>query len=97
MSAAKPQIQKEELYGWVQRISPSLTLTSQLKQATPQQQATLYAQNGIWFDALTTLAEQRLANPQDARLSEDWNNLLKAVGLEKLTTTPLIQCCKPKP
>lgn len=96
VAAAKPQLQKEELYGWVQRVSPSATLTSQLKQATPQQRATLYAQNGIWFDALTTLAEQRVANPQDTRLTEDWNNLLKAVGLEKLAAKPLIQCCQPK-
>lgn len=95
--ATKPQLQKEELYGWVQRTSPSATLTSQLKQATPQQQANLYAQNGIWFDALTTLAKLRLTKPQDTHLTEDWNRLLQTVGLEKLTTKPLTQCCQPKP
>ncbi|PZV07714.1 MAG: hypothetical protein DCF22_21585 [Leptolyngbya sp.] len=96
VSAAKPQLQKEELYGWIQRVSPSANLTSQLKQATPQQQATLYAQNGIWFDALTTVAEQHLANPQDSHLIEEWSNLLQAVGLEKLAAKPLVQCCQPK-
>ncbi|NJP08624.1 MAG: DUF928 domain-containing protein [Leptolyngbyaceae cyanobacterium RU_5_1] len=92
-SAVKPRIQKEEVYGWVQRVSPSTTLTSQLNQATPQQRAVLYAQHGIWFDALTTLAELRLANPQDIRLTEDWNRLLQTVGLEKLAAKPLIKCC----
>jgi hypothetical protein len=93
-SAAKPQIQKEELYGWVQRVSPSPALINQLKQATPQQQASLYAQNGIWFDALTTLGKLHLANPQDAQLRKDWNDLLQSVGLEELTTKPLFPCCR---
>lgn len=95
-SAAKPQLQKEILYGWVQRVSPDVALISQLKQATPQQRANLYAQNGIWFDALTTLGELRLSNPQDSRLTADWNDLLQSVGLETLTKEPLLQCCKPK-
>lgn len=97
LAAAKPQIQKEDLNGWVQRVSPSLAFTNQLKQATPQQQAALYAQNGIWFDALTTLAEQRLTHPQAARLLADWQTLLRSIGLESLTTKPLIPCCQPKP
>ncbi len=96
-TAVKPQLTKEELYGWVQRLSPSATLTSQLKQAKPQQRATIYAQNGIWFDAVTALAEQRLATSQDPRLTQDWKALLQTVGLEKLATKPLIQCCQPKP
>jgi hypothetical protein len=96
IAAAKPQIQKENLNGWVQRVNLSPTLTNQLKQATPQQRAALYAQNGIWFDALTTLAEQRLANPQDARLMEDWHTLLRSIGLEPLITKPLVPCCQSK-
>jgi hypothetical protein len=88
--------QKEELYGWVQRISPSATLINQLKQATPQQQAILYAQSGIWYDALTTLGELRLTNSQNAPLTKNWNQLLQIVGLEKLATKPLIQCCTAK-
>ncbi len=95
-SGAKPQLQKEELYGWVQRVNPDAGLTSQLKQATPQQRVSLYDQNGIWFDALTTLGELRLSNPQDARFTEDWNRLLQSVGLEKLIAKPLVPCCQPK-
>lgn len=95
-SAAKPQIQKEELYGWVQRVSPNPALTNQLKQATPQQQASLYAQNGIWFDALTISGKLHLANPQDVQLRKDWNDLLQSVGLEKLMAKPLVPCCQPR-
>jgi hypothetical protein len=94
-SATQPQNQKETVYGWVQRVSPDAAFASQLKQATPQQRAALYAQKGIWFDALTTLGELRLSNLQDPRLTADWNGLLQSVGLERLTTKPLVPCCEP--
>ncbi|AFY34519.1 DUF928 domain-containing protein [Calothrix sp. PCC 7507] len=86
--------QLEYVEGWVQRVSPNPSLAERLKQATPQQQVGLYAENGIWYDALTTLAELRRAKPQDATLKADWTSLLNSAGLEKLTTQPLIDCCK---
>lgn len=94
---AKAQITKEQVTGWIQRINPSPDLATQLNQATPQQRAMLYTQNSIWFDALTTLGELRLANLQDASLAKNWNNLLQAAGLEKVATKPIVPCCKPTP
>jgi Domain of Unknown Function (DUF928) len=88
-ATAKPEIKQEDVYGWVQRVNPSAALATQLSQANPAQQAVLYAQNGIWFDALSTLAKSRLSNPQDARLTQDWQQLLQTVGLEKLAAKPL--------
>lgn len=80
--------------GWIQRVNLNSTLNQQLKQASPGQQVRLYAANGIWFDALTTLAELRLANPTDAKLLKDWQQLLQTVKLEafageSLTTAKL--------
>ncbi|BAY48635.1 hypothetical protein SAMD00079811_62610 [Scytonema sp. HK-05] len=77
--------------GWVQRVNLDAALRNQLKQPSPQQQVAIYALEGIWYDALTTLAELRLASPQDPRLAEDWKSLLKVIGLEKVATQPLIQ------
>ncbi|MGI0493756.1 DUF928 domain-containing protein [Alkalinema pantanalense CENA528] len=82
---------KEQINGWVQRITPSQSLATQLKQATPQQQTALYIQNGIWFDALNSLAELRLANPQATSLTEDWKRLLQSIGLESLADQPIIK------
>ncbi|MBW4565770.1 MAG: DUF928 domain-containing protein [Mojavia pulchra JT2-VF2] len=73
---------QEYVEGWVQRVNPNPRLANSLKQATPQQRVGLYAENGIWYDALTTLAELRLAKPQDTTLATDWTNLLNSVGLE---------------
>lgn len=95
-SNVKVIVMQDQVYGWVQRIKPSTDLMTQLNQDTPQKRADLYAQNGIWFDALTTLGELYLANTSNASL-ENWNNLLQAVGLEKVATKPIVPCCKPAP
>ncbi|MCC5661474.1 DUF928 domain-containing protein [Nostoc sp. XA010] len=86
--------EREYVEGWVQRVNPNPQLVDSLKQATPQQRVRLYAENGIWYDALTTLAELRLAKPQDPTLAVDWMNLLKSVDLENLAKQPLIKCCQ---
>ncbi|MEH2463023.1 DUF928 domain-containing protein [Nostoc sp.] len=58
------------------------------------QRVNLYAKNSIWYDALTTLAELRLAKPKDPTLAVEWMNLLKSVDLENLAKQPLIKCCQ---
>lgn len=75
--------------GWIQRVSLNSTLSQQLQQATPGQQVRLYAANGIWFDAVTTLAALRLANPKDAELAKDWQQLLQSVKLAAFAGEPL--------
>lgn len=77
--------------GWVQRTRLDKELSDRLTQATLLQQAALYAENGIWYDALTTLAELKLAQPEDRAIAQDWTDLLKSVGLGNLATQPLIR------
>ncbi|MEA5624397.1 DUF928 domain-containing protein [Nostoc sp. UHCC 0251] len=84
-------IEQEYVEGWVQPINLNPQLVDSLKQATPEQRAKLYAENGIWYDALTTLAELRLAKPEDPTLAVEWMNLLKSVDLENLAKQPLIK------
>jgi Domain of Unknown Function (DUF928) len=84
-----------QINGWVQRVAPDSTLTKLLKQATPEQQAILYAKNGIWFDALTTLGDLRRSKPKDLSAIENWNRLLQSIGLENLKTEPIVNCCTP--
>jgi hypothetical protein len=80
--------------GAIQRVNLSRAIEQQIKAAPPQQQINLYAQNGIWFDALNTLATLRLTNPKDQTLAADWASLLQSVALEDLTTAPLDECCQ---
>jgi hypothetical protein len=77
--------------GWIQRIHLNPELVNRLAQASPQQQASLYAENGIWYDALTTLADLRLAEPENLSVAQDWTDLLRTIELENLATQPLIR------
>jgi Domain of Unknown Function (DUF928) len=75
--------------GWIQRMELDRTLSKQIDRATPTEKVALYAENGLWHDALSTLANLRAAKPQDPGLSQDWQNLLNAIGLRDLADRPL--------
>ncbi|MGI0486930.1 DUF928 domain-containing protein [Pantanalinema rosaneae CENA516] len=88
--AAPSQLPKY-VNGWIERRAIAPTLASQLQQATPAQRAALYAQQGIWFDAVTTLAQLRQSQPNDATLAQQWAELLESVQLPELATQPLLK------
>ncbi|RUT10223.1 hypothetical protein DSM106972_007180 [Dulcicalothrix desertica PCC 7102] len=69
--------QKDFAEAWITRETLAPALSSELEKATIQQKANIYAKNGIWYDAITTVAEIRRQNPQDKK----WDNLLKSAGL----------------
>jgi hypothetical protein len=46
---------------------------------------------GIWYDAVTSLAERRSQEPNNMQLKQDWRELLKAVNLEMLAVQPLLK------
>lgn len=81
--------------GWVERAIPNPTLARQLAVATPQQRVAVYAANGIWQDALTTVGELRLSEPANTALKADWNNLLQSIGLANIAAEPIVPCCTP--
>lgn len=66
--------------GWVQRVSSTPQLETQLANS-PEHRDWAYAENGIWFDAISSLAKKRMANPTDSNLIADWNALLNAEGV----------------
>lgn len=81
------------LQGNLQRIAPPVDLQSQLAQTQdPIEQAKLYAQAGIWYDALTTLGERR---PQ-ATDAAVWSDLLQQGNLDAFATAPITLCCTPE-
>lgn len=75
--------------GWVKRTAITPTLKGQLAKATQQKRAVLYAANGLWFDAITTVAELRSANPGNVTLVHEWVSLLHSVGLDAIASKPL--------
>lgn len=83
------------VHGWVQRTAITSTLETQLAQATPQTRAEIYFANGIWYDAVTTIANLHYRNPKDATLMQNWTQVLKFVGLDAIASVPIASCCNP--
>lgn len=79
--------------GWVQRITPEAALSNKLATANPGDRVNLYATNGIWFDTLATLADQRCTNPDNTALSTSWTTLMKSVKLDKVAGELMVQPC----
>jgi hypothetical protein len=67
--------------GWVQRKALDSDLSAQINQASFYRKVTIYAENGLWYDAIGTLANLRSTKPQDAALKQDWQNLLDSIEL----------------
>ena len=74
--------------GGIQRVaSPSGIYTDS---AASLDRASLYAENGIWFDALTLLAELKQSKPNDATIAAEWQSLLQSVTLEDVANQPFV-------
>jgi hypothetical protein len=78
--------------GWVRREQPMESLSSQsLSSQTALQQAARYSERGVWYDALTTLAEAKRSQPNNPEFAKTWTDFLSqsAVGLGAIATEPL--------
>ncbi|KST64454.1 DUF928 domain-containing protein [Mastigocoleus testarum] len=88
----KIRLQKDFAQGWVKREAITSQLQAQLNEnISAQQKAILYAQNGIWYETINTLATLNNTNAQNYI----WVQLLQSVGLEKISKVPIISCCSP--
>ena len=78
-----------QVQGWVQRVEVDSALAAELAETCPRDRIALYAQNGLWFDALNTLVDLRRAYPEDAGLGASWLEFLGSVGLDAIADEPL--------
>jgi hypothetical protein len=67
--------------GMVKRVEPSKELTHQLAAASPSDRPSIYAQAGIWYDALEAISDEIDAHPADKSLQKERADLMKQVGL----------------
>ncbi len=77
--------------GSVQRIEPQPTLKSDLANPDPMARAIVYANNGLWYETVTTLAQLRRKAPNDAKLTAEWRQLLQSQKLDSVASQPLVQ------
>ena len=70
---------------WVDRVA----LPQPINQGTALQQAAWYGEQGIWYDALDSLAEARRTQSNNKALTDIWTDFFNSVGLEAISTEPL--------
>jgi Domain of Unknown Function (DUF928) len=75
---------------WIQRIEPTPEQARAIESATPEELPALYAQEGIWYDALHSLADNRTQLGNSVAASQ-WNQLLGSVGLDQITLDVAVQ------
>jgi Domain of Unknown Function (DUF928) len=68
--------------GTIKRVTDS-PVQAQLKQASQAQAAALYAESGIWYDAIDQLSRQISADQSNRQLRERRAALLEQVGLRE--------------
>lgn len=61
----------------------------------PQTLLTLQQIQGVWFDVVAGLAEQRRSDRGNSALEETWRAILAAEDLEGIAQAPLLLCCQP--
>jgi hypothetical protein len=68
--------------GIIKRVDPSPALAAKLAAASEADKAGIYAENGIWYDALQSISDQIDRNPQDKGLRDERAELLSQVGFK---------------
>ena len=68
--------------GVIKRVDPSADLKEKVAKAAPGSLAAIYADAGVWYDALSVLSDQIDAHPNDKSLRQSRADLLSQVGLK---------------
>jgi Domain of Unknown Function (DUF928) len=84
--------QSVDVNGWIQRVKLNNNV-SMPQQSSERERVILYAQEGIWYETVTLLAQLRRRHPETETLLADWQQLLTDVGLEEFATKAIVPCC----
>jgi hypothetical protein len=67
---------------WIDRVEPSPQLASRLATEGGARTAAVYADAGMWYDAVAALSDQIDRDPANAQLRQQRADLLRQVGLD---------------
>ncbi|MEI1373813.1 DUF928 domain-containing protein [Nostoc sp. UHCC 0926] len=76
--------------GVIVRVELNPTVVKKLQTPELLKQYAIYAENGIWYDALTILAQLRQKNPKDPTLQAEWRHLLEQIHLDDIAAEPIL-------
>ena len=73
--------------GWIQRIEAKKNAVNQKPSV---ELASKLANDGIWLDALSTLAQLKKSEPSNQSAINSWQQLLNSVGLDEIAQQPIV-------
>ncbi len=82
--------------GWVQRVALNPSWDQELEQTKLQQEFLRYSEVGVWYEAVTALAELRRQNPNDASLQQECDKLMQSIDLKAIAPEPITSMLTPK-
>ncbi|MEM8829467.1 MAG: DUF928 domain-containing protein [Cyanobacteria bacterium P01_G01_bin.19] len=82
--AGKNQESAIALSGWITRVASQSNLQNQLAAASEGEKHTVYLKHNLLYDALTQLAQRRIAKPNNIQIETAWNQLLSELGWQDL-------------
>ena len=74
----------------MEKVVLESNLQTQLQTANDLEKAVIYAREGIWHDAIATLAQLRQDNPDDTQINNMWSDLLEQVDLTEISSQPML-------
>lgn len=77
--------------GWLHQEEIDRAVKQKLQFATSVEKAELYSEQGFWYDAIATLAQEQDFNAKQSVVRKKWTELLGTVGLEDLASEPFIK------
>lgn len=82
--------------GWVERVEMDPNLVQAMVESPLQDRLSLYAANQIWNETLSTLAQLKLTQPNNADVAQQWQDYLNDAGIDQgIVNMPIVDCCKP--
>ncbi|MDJ1181233.1 DUF928 domain-containing protein [Roseofilum sp. BLCC_M91] len=82
--------------GWIERMEANADLKAQIQHSDPETLPKIYAESGIWHDALSAMAKLYNENLQDGAIASQWETLLRSVQLDAFAQTPILSPSEPK-
>ena len=70
--------------GQIERVNLVEDFARTVETASKNERVELYAETGIWYDAIASLYELRRDKPHDLRLRLSWEQILGSIGLEDI-------------
>ena len=77
--------------GDIMRVASSSHLTNKLAQADRHESVAIYANAGLWYDTVSSLAKLKASNPKDLNIASNWESLLNSVGLENIAKAEFVE------